>query len=226
MDTILSEPHVYFEFIKQHYPHYFHLFGRNGQPVYYEMPAKTNLQALRQGGVTLDILLRHYAMVTEFTWQYISRDDLQQSIYILDLCGIRPRDFVGECVTFVRKACAICNQHYPERSGCILVVNVPSYFQLIWRVVKTFADKKTLAKVKILRGINEEILDGLLEFIDFENIPPEYGGNSMPLGEAPEEKLLWDLMRHNNHVALHGTEDCGGTKGGCPFCSFELARNY
>jgi hypothetical protein len=225
MDTILSEPHVYFEFIKQHYPHYFHLFGRNGQPVYYEMPAKTNLQALRQGGVTLDVLLRHYAMVTEFTWQYISRDDLQQSIYIIDMCGIRPRDFVGECVTFVRKACAICNQHYPERSGCILVIHVPSYFQLIWRVVKTFADPKTLAKVKILCG-KEEILDGLLEFIDFENIPPEYGGSSMPLGEAPEEKLLWDVMRHNNHVALHGTQDCGGTKGGCPFCNFELARNY
>jgi hypothetical protein len=91
--------------------------------------------------------------------------------------------------------------------------------------VKTFADPKTLAKVKILCG-KEEILDGLLEFIDFENIPPEYGGSSMPLGEAPEEKLLWDVMRHNNHVALHGTQDCGGTKGGCPFCNFELARNY
>ena len=164
-------------------------------------------------------------MVTEFTWQYISRDDLQQSIYVIDLQGIRPRDFVGECVTFVRKACAFCNQHYPERSGCILVINVPSYFQLIWRVVKTFADTKTLDKVKILRG-KDEILDGLLEFIDIDSIPPEYGGTSMPLGEAPEEKLLWDLMRHNNHVALHGTEDCGGTKGGCPYCSFELARNY
>lgn len=225
MDTILSEPHVHFEFIKQHYPHYFHFTGKKGQPVYFEMPARTNLSALRQGGVTLDILLRHYAMVTEFTWQYVSRDDLQQSIYVIDLQGIRPRDFVGECVTFVRKACAFCNQHYPERSGCILVINVPSYFALIWRVVKKFADRKTLDKVKILRG-KDEILDGLLEFIDIDNIPPEYGGNSMPLGEAPEEKPLWDVMRHNNHVALHGTEDCGGTKGGCPYCSFELARNY
>lgn len=164
-------------------------------------------------------------MVTEFTWQYISRDDLQQSIYVIDLQGIRPRDFVGECVTFVRRACAFCNQHYPERSGCILVINVPSYFHLIWRVVKKFADKKTLDKVKMLRG-KDDVLDGLLEFIDIDSIPPEYGGTSMPLGEAPEEKLLWDLMRHNNNVALHGTDYCGGTKGGCPYCNFKLARNY
>ena len=46
MDTILSEPHVYFEFIKQHYPHYFHLFGRNGQPVYFEMPAQDQSASL------------------------------------------------------------------------------------------------------------------------------------------------------------------------------------
>jgi len=225
MDTILSEPHVHFEFIKQHYPHYFHLRGRKKEPVYFEMPPRTNLKALREGGVTLDILLRHYAMVTEFMWQYVERNDLQQSIYIVDLEGIRISDFCGECVDFVRRACAFCNQHYPERSGCILVVNVPTYFKLIWRVVKRFADKKTLAKVKILRG-KDEILETLLEFIPMENIPPEYGGTSMPLGEAPEEVMLWNLMRHNNHVEAHGTVECGGKEGGCPYCSFEPARTY
>ena len=225
MDTILNEPHFHFEFIKQHYPHFFHLRGRNSEPVYYESPAKTNLKALRQGNVTLEILLRHYAMVTEFTWQYVERNDLAQSIYIIDLEGVTIRDFVGECVEFVRKACAFCNQHYPERSGCIFVIHVPSYFQLIWRVVKKFADKKTLAKVKILRD-QEEILEALLEKIALENIPPEYGGTSMPLGEAPEEKLLCSLMKHNNHRAFYGTKDCGGKERKCPFCTFEPARSY
>jgi len=210
MDTILSELHPHLEFIKQHFPHYFHLRGCKNEPVYFEMPPRTDLKAPREGGVTLDILLRHYVMVTEFMWQYIERDDLQQSIYIIDLEGIRIIDFRGKCVDFVRRACAFCNQHYPEWSGCILVVNV-----LIWRLVKRFADKKTLAKVKILCG-KDEILEMLLEFIPMENIPPQYGGTSMPLGEVPEELMLWNLMEHNNHLEAHGIAECGGKEGGSP----------
>jgi hypothetical protein len=32
-------------------------------------------------------------MVTEFQWQYVERDDLQRSIYIIDLDRIRLQDF-------------------------------------------------------------------------------------------------------------------------------------
>ena len=129
MDTILKEPHEKFELIKQHYPHYFHLRGRNNEPVYYEKPAKTNLRALRAGGVDLDKLLRHYAMITEFGWQCVERDDMARSITVIDLQGIRLMDFAGECIDFVRKASAFTGAHYPERAGHVLVINVPSWFK-------------------------------------------------------------------------------------------------
>lgn len=67
IDNILRESRPDFFFIKQHYPHYFHLQGRKGEPVFYEQPGKTNFQALRKGGVALPSLLRHYTMVTECT---------------------------------------------------------------------------------------------------------------------------------------------------------------
>jgi hypothetical protein len=224
IDTILREPCPQFDLIKRHYPHHYHLRGRQGEPVFYEQSARTNVKALREGGVTLELLLRYYTMITEFEWQVLERNDLATSIFIIDLDGIRTRDFVGEAVDFVKKALAVSAQHYPERGGYIFVINVPRWFKLIWRVVRPLVDRDTLRKVYILRG-KDEILRSLQERISIENIPPEYGGHSMPLGQAPEEKLLADLITHNNAMAAAGQSVC--KKGHlCPFCTWTPARSY
>lgn len=130
MDTILREPNFHFDLIKQHYPHFCHMRGSLHEPCFYEQPPKTDLQALREGGVSLDSLLRHYAMLTEFQWQMVERDDLTRSIYIVDLEGMRIGDFAGEVVDFVKKASEFCGQHYPERCGFVYVINVPAWSTL------------------------------------------------------------------------------------------------
>lgn len=68
MDTALYRAWPDFDLIKEHYPHFFHARGLNGEPVFYEQPPKTNLKALREGGVDMMGLLRHYAMICEFQW--------------------------------------------------------------------------------------------------------------------------------------------------------------
>ena len=117
IDGILREPNPHFALIKRNYPHFFHGRGYHGEPCFYEQPPKTNLKAIREGGVSLSQLLRHYTMVTEFQWQYLVRDDLKRSIYVIDLAGMRFKDFVGEVVDYVKKASALSGQHYPERAG-------------------------------------------------------------------------------------------------------------
>lgn len=226
INHILTDPHPHFDLIKRNYPHYYHLRGRNGEPVFFEQPPKTNLQAMKDGGVVLEGLLHHYAMVTEFQWQFVERDDFARSITVLDLEGMRMRDFVGECVEYVRKCSEFTGQHFPERAGFVFVINVPGWFAMIWNVVKPMVDEVTLKKISILRGKNE-IFEALLEKIPIENIPPEYGGQSVPLGESPEEHLLRDLMHHNNALAS-GDYSCGGraTNPPCYFCSFVPARSY
>ena len=117
VDTILREANPNFDAIKKYYKHYCHGKGKNGEPCYYEQPPKTNLKALREAGVGLETLLRHYVQVAEFQWQFLERDDLRNSIYIIDLEGMRFGDFVGEVVDFVRRASKLSNLHYPERAG-------------------------------------------------------------------------------------------------------------
>jgi hypothetical protein len=224
IDTILLEAHPNFELIKEHYPHYYHLKGHHGEPVFFEQPPKTNLHALKKGGIDLHNLVRHYTMVTEFQWQFIERDDLARSITVLDLEGMGMRDFVGECVEYVKMCSQFTGQHYPERAGHVIVVNVPRWFSMIWNVVKPMVDEVTLKKISIVRG-KEQVFEALAAKIPVENIPPEYGGNSMPLGQSPEEEAMRQLMEHNNALA-NGDYSCGGCQNNCRFCSWGPVRSY
>lgn len=199
MDTILSKPHPKLQVIKENYPHYFHLRGKKNECCYYERPAKMNLPALKAAGVQMDELLTHYALCCEFMWTEIEPSEEGKSIYVIDLDGIGFRDFAGEVVDFVKRASAFTGAHYPERSGSIFVINVPSWFNVIWNVVKPMVDDVTKQKITIMKYGMEAITQALAEKIDIENIPPEYGGRSMPLGHSPEEKKFMQHFANLNH---------------------------
>lgn len=195
LSEILFTPSPSFKTIKENYPHYYHKRGKNGEPVYYEKPGKINLKALKGAGLTLDDLMHNYLMVTEFLWQVIEANDNKKCISVIDVDGIGISDFRGEAVEYVRKAAAVSGKHYPERCAYIFVINTPSWFNVIWNVVKTMIDEVTREKVVMVRG-KKAILEALQVRIPLENIPEEYGGLSE--GSAPEETLLHDLMAFLN----------------------------
>ena len=207
MDTILDEPFIYFQMVKKYYPHFYHLRGKNNEPVYYESPAKTDLKKLKKAGMKMDDLLRYYALVTEYMWKRIEPSEEGKSIYVIDLDGIRVMDFVGDVIDFVKKTSSFTAAHYPERSGTIFVINVPSWFNIIWKVVSPMADEVTRRKIRILRG-KENILNDLLTRIDMDNIPCDYGGQSMPLGQSPEEIMFAaDMMENLRRANLSPVQD-------------------
>ena len=203
IDELLFAKWEHFDSIKENWPHYFHLRGKKNEPVYYEMPPKMKLAPMRKKGLVMADLLHHYRIVTEFMWQYIENSEEGKSIYVMDLDGMRIWDFAGEIIDFCRQASKFTQEHYPERAGTIFVINVPGFFQIIWNVMKPLTDPVTLEKVKVVSG-KAEVLEALKEKIDVENIPPYYGGTSMPLGESPEEKLFAELIHHNNEGPKEG----------------------
>ena len=124
----------------------------------------------------------------------------------------------------MKRCSQFTGEHYPERAGYVLVINVPGWFRMIWDVVKPWVDEVTLEKISIISD-KDAVLEALKERIPLENIPVEYGGVSVPLGESPEEQLLKDMMKHNNAVAA-GDRSCGGRNANCQFCSFVPMRSY
>jgi len=204
MDTILQEPHKNFDAIKANYPHFFHLRGKKNECCYFEKPAKMNLKHLKQEGIKMDDLLRHYALCCEYMWTKIESGEDGRSIYVIDLEGIGFRDFAGEVVDFTKRASFFTAEHYPERSGSIFVINVPSWFSIIWSVVKPMVDEVTKEKISILKVGKDAITKALAEKIPMKNIPPEYGGESVSLGCSPEEDMFRKHFAHlNEQVKLN-----------------------
>nr|CCA24767.1 SEC14 cytosolic factor putative [Albugo laibachii Nc14] len=189
VDQILRRPHRNFENIKKCYPQYFHGRSKAGNPVYYEKPGKIDLLVLKQLGLSIEDLIYHYMYITEFLWTYIEPDDAARSITVLDVSGIGMSSLGGEVLDFIKRASTFTAAHYPERSAHIFIINIPGWFNMIWRIVKPLIDPVTREKVHMLKG-RGSILRELKQLIDIDQIPEEYGGQGAPLGMSAEENTL------------------------------------
>lgn len=188
IDNILVTPHPTFDTIKKYYPQYFHGRSKAGQPVYYERPGKIDLAALKREGLSIEDLLRHYMYITEYLWRVIEPSDSGRSLTVLDVSGIGMYDLGGEVLDFIKRASAFTGAHYPERSAHIFIINIPGWFNMIWRMVKPMIDPVTREKVHMLKG--SAILRELETLIDLDNIPSDLGGKGPALGDSDEELAL------------------------------------
>ena len=175
LDKILLEEQPYFNIIKAHYPHYHAGRGKNGHACYYERPGDLELDELMSRGINLDKMLRHWLFVTEYQWEVLlNGDPLAKSIAIIDVHKVSLTDLAGDKLDFLKKTISYANQHYPERSHVIYIVNAPSYFTWIWALIRPFVHENTQKKVRILS--KKHTFEGLKEHIDESQIPIYYGG--------------------------------------------------
>ncbi|CAM9389954.1 unnamed protein product [Scytosiphon promiscuus] len=200
VDEVLREPQPHFELIKRHYPHFIHRRARNGCPVWIELPGRIDLPAIRSAGVSPEALQRHYVFVTEYMWGVLEPDfESGQAVTVLDVQGLGMRDLAGEALGFVKQATAIVQDHYVERSNRMFIVNAPSYFSLIWRVIRPMLNERTQAKIGIINTDVKKIAAALLEAIAPENLPRQYGGTCpLDLGESEEEADLRSYVANLN----------------------------
>jgi hypothetical protein len=64
-------------------------------------------------------------------------------------------------------------KNYPERMDKIVIINVPAAFGMIWSIVAPMLDRNVRERISIFRG---NYYDALVELIEPENIPTQYGG--------------------------------------------------
>jgi hypothetical protein len=75
--------------------------------------------------------------------------------------------------------------NYPERLGRLYILNDGLLFRGLWKIVETFIDARTAAKIKFLGGPDKHRAT-LLETVAPENLPVEYGGTDA-YSFAPED---------------------------------------
>jgi len=154
-------------------------------------------------GITQDDLFRHYLFAMEFTINYAAHEccqcpacassDTQKLCLVLDTRGLGMRDMGGESFEFIRRCTGVMQRHYPQRSFKIFFVNVPSWFGMAWKGVKPLLNEATRAKTSIVT--ESDTPAALLEWIDPENLPEEYGGTCSCPGGCEHNSTYQRLQR-------------------------------
>ncbi|KAG5181758.1 hypothetical protein JKP88DRAFT_320878 [Tribonema minus] len=182
IDSILAQPQPHFDLIKRHYPHFYCARAKSGNLVYWGV----DMKALLGGGVEMSEMVRYYVFQTEFLWKVLdTREDDGKLITVFDIAGCSFRDAFGDAMGFIKQASATAGQHYPERCQMIIIANVPSWFNALWKAIKPFIDPATLDKIKILKS--GAIFAELAQHVDAANIPTEYGGTCLWPGDFGDE---------------------------------------
>ena len=174
IDGILDEPQPHFNNIKRCYPHFCCGRTRCGNIVYYEQVGHIDLQGLKRMGLSIDALLRHYIFATEYMWRITHPRRDGRVLTIFDVEGVAISDLAGDAKQFLTRSMALVQAHYPERSLKILIVNAPGWFSIIWKAIRGWINEETRKKISILTPA--ETKGGMLELLDEDNIPEEYGG--------------------------------------------------
>jgi hypothetical protein len=144
------------------------------------------------GDLRVDELLRattHEKLVLHHIWQQeglmrrLAASSKAQGVWIgqcVTICdakhwhpGLATRAAMG----FLREISHVDSAHYPERMGCVVVINAPYTLSGAWAIISAWLDPVTRAKVQIISS--ERYWKPLLEsLIAPENIPVECGGTA------------------------------------------------
>jgi hypothetical protein len=175
LNGLLEESQPHYFTIKSLYPHYHAGRGRLGHVVYYERPGDLDHAQLAARGINVDEMLRHWLFLTEYQWEVMYKHhQAGKSLSIIDVENVKMFDLAGDNLNFVKKSIGFANCHYPERSFVIYIINAPTWFSFLWKVIKPMIHPNTQKKVRILS--KKETLSGLQEHIDISQIDSYYGG--------------------------------------------------
>jgi hypothetical protein len=189
VDTILQRPHPTFDICKSITPHCFVGYDNTNHVVFFQRPALVHLDLARMNHVSNQDLVMHYVYVLEYCWNLldppvpVEGDEMDEHYHhkntmtsIIDLTGldfsiIRHRELVG----FVKQFVQMMSSHYPQRSFKTLLLNAPSWFGMLYKLISPLLRESTKAKIEILsHGEHQvEVLKDLLGEECLKYLPAE-----------------------------------------------------
>ncbi|KAI9915482.1 hypothetical protein PsorP6_007147 [Peronosclerospora sorghi] len=213
VDTILLRPSHAFTPMKECFTHFTHKKDRQGHPISFEFLGgqRKALHDFMSRGVSEDEAIMHHVRLMEFMWKVIDPRPFPEGnmLKIYDIKGISMADLSSDVVNYTKKWGEVLATYNPERVYQVFVINPPSWFNLIWKLVSPLVNPKTRERIHVLRG-QKDITKALLEFVAPENLPKEYGGECQCEGgcftHSPEETDLreWtEFVNTNYHGDPH-----------------------
>ena len=207
--------------------------SKTGYPIIYEQPGKMNLKQLFRDGCRVSDMVRHYVFFLEYiTNRVCDREEVMSRkganaprhssstwgiMVAMDVKGAGLSHLSGDVLTYLKSAGDINNSHYPLSLKRAFVIHSPFWLAGAWKSIKGILPESV--HVDILSSHN--YLAALREYIDDDQIPPEYGGSSkFKLGEHPFEQELQRLVEEKS-TSLESLDDLEEGSSGSVVHSFD-----
>lgn len=203
---IHTMPNTWFNKVKEAYPHFVHGHSKAGYPVVYEQPGRMNLKDLFRNGCQVSDMIMHYTFFMEYLSNHVcTREEIRcvlngaqpltssswGMMVVMDVKGAGLSHLSGDVVKYLKQAGDINSAHYPISMKRAFLVNSPFWLAGAWSGLKGMLPDSV--HVDILS--ESKYPNALREFIDEDQIPPEYGGTSLyGLGSHPYELELRKLV--------------------------------
>jgi len=207
VDTILSRSNTWFELCKEFQPHFFLGHDTTDHIIFVQRPGFTKFEMLPY--VKPDNILLHYCYIMEYCWNILNTSTENNGgqttmTAILDLAKVKLRS-ARDMLYFVRQFVSMMSHHYPQRSYKTLIINSPTWFSMIYKVIQPLLRESTKLKISILaRGTKQQQLmkELLGDDID-ENLlnGTEYNGwKDLPMEKELHEFCLARLRENGNET--------------------------
>jgi len=156
MEALLCDPFPEEQHIKRFYPQAYHGVDKAGRPIYIERPGCIDMPRLMQI-TTSERLLQYIYAGSELqirrrlpACSLVRGQVIDKSLNIMDLNGL-PFSVVTHATArkVVKDVVKVLQDHYPELSGKLIIINAPRIFSIAWSFVRPMLDEKTVAKISI-----------------------------------------------------------------------------
>ncbi|CAF1088393.1 unnamed protein product [Didymodactylos carnosus] len=170
-----------------------HGYAKDNSPLYIEKTGKINVDIILTD-FTLEEIIYGHIFIQEFNCQRARDRSKLVSKYVETISTIM--DFKGmdlsarKVIHLIKHFLHIDNNYYPERMGKMFVLNTPRIFPIMYNLVRPWLDLVTSSKISILK--NEGYETTLLEHIDADQLPSEYGGTCTTCATSPDCIPVYD----------------------------------
>jgi len=157
-----------------------HKTDNGGMPVLYEKIGPADVKGMFQLYPEFKYWIRNHMLMHEKTnhlifteYEHLLDKPFQAIIFIEDLNGLSWHHWYTPAISVMKAVSEIDTNYYPNAVRTLYVINAPSIFTWMWKLVKPWLDPNTANSLCILGSDYYEVL---AKEIPPENFPKEYGG--------------------------------------------------
>lgn len=195
INTILQRPMRIYSPMKRLSPHSLLCPARDGSPIIFLTAGQCAIKfdEILSDGIGIKDLEEYFVQMLEWcTSKYDMRGWPHGVFHVfMDMRGVSMSHFRGQRLRSVTVCLGIFEKHYKERLGAAVVLNAPSWWGFIWRIISPLLPQAILDKIQLTTS-EAAGKEAMLKLVDEEHIPREYGGSCpWALGDSP-----WDREQH------------------------------